>query len=120
MAEGGAAIALLGGEPAPLWRLSRASRWASPWPERPGRGAARSGKYSGHRPEADAGGRVRRDLSAHPLRESSLCRPAKPDRLRRPDPVRPEMRPSVAAEENLMAATVWYEKDADPSLIAGR
>src|SRR5436309_14771847 len=67
MAEGGAAIALLGGEPAPLWRLSRASRWASPWPERPGRGAARSGKYSGHRPEADAGGRVRRDLSAHPL-----------------------------------------------------
>src|SRR5438067_7162647 len=68
MAEGGAAIALLGGEPAPLWRLSRASRWASPWPERPGRGAARSGKYSGHRAKADAGGRVRRDLSAHPAR----------------------------------------------------
>src|SRR5439155_23958122 len=38
-----------------------------PWPERPGRGAARSGKYSGHRPEADAGGRVRRDLSAESL-----------------------------------------------------
>src|SRR5437879_2413747 len=39
-----------------------ASREASPWPERPGRGAARSGKYSGHRPEAEAGGRAdRRD-----------------------------------------------------------
>src|SRR5437763_14153973 len=49
-----------------------------------------------------------------------LRRPAKPDRLRHKALGAPDVRPSMAAEESLMTATVWYEKDADASLMAGR
>ena len=41
--------------------LNRVEPIGEPGPERPGGGAARSGRCSGRRPEADAGGRVRRD-----------------------------------------------------------
>src|SRR5437879_189746 len=51
--------------PAPALRLRP---WAQPGPERPGRGAARSGRNSGCRSKADAGERVRREPTHGPSR----------------------------------------------------